>query len=266
MTFDLFLQEICPSLDLEWRKYRHRSARHHVDARMRELAIDGYGGYRDLIRTDGQEAALLPDLMRVTVSRFFREQKHWQTLKTDILPELIASKCGSGAIRIWSAGCCGGEEPFTMALLWLEYMLPLFPGCSMDILATDIDDASIERARLALYRRETLREVPAEVRRRWFNKVNALWRLDAKVTSLVRFEKKNLICDPPPLVMDLAFCRYLAFTYFRGDRLRTAIQRLWDSLCPGGILMIGQKETFPASAMELFEPLPGSEVFFRKKP
>ena len=197
MTFDQFLQEVCPSVDLEWRKYRRRSAKRHVDARLRELELDGYRAYRDFIRAHGEKrSALLPDLMRVTVSRFFREQKYWQDLKTRVLPELIPPACGAGAVRMWSAGCCGGEEPFTMALIWLEYLLPLFPCSSIDILGTDIDDASLERASMALYRRETLREVPDEVCRRWFYRMNALWHLDEKVKTLVRFEKRNLIFGP----------------------------------------------------------------------
>lgn len=265
MTFDRFLQEACPGLDLVWRKYRRRSARHRVDARLVELGLDGYDGYLERIRSDAQEAALLPDLMRVTVSRFFREQKQWLELKDRLLPGLIATISGVRPLRTWSAGCCGGEEPYTLALLWLEYIQPFHPGLSVEILATDIDEASLERARMALYRRETLREVPAEIRTRRFSPANALWRLDGKAKALVRFGKSNLVTDPPPSGMDLTLCRYLAFTYFKGERLRAAVLRLWESLRPGGVLMVGEKEVLPASAQEYFEPLPGNRLFYRKK-
>lgn len=265
MTFDRFLQEACPGLDLVWRKYRRRSARHRVDARLAELGLDAYDEYLERIRRDAREAVLLADLMRVTVSRFFREQSQWRYLKDHVLPVLTATRSGAGILRAWSAGCCGGEEPFTLALVWLEYLQPIYPALSIEILATDIDDASLERARSAIYRRETLREVPADIRARWFSPANDLWRLDRKATALVRFEKRNLVGDPPPLGMDLVLCRYLAFTYYTGERLRAAMRRLWESLLPGGVLMIGGKEVLPSSASELFEPLPGSRVFYRSR-
>jgi len=265
VTFYRFLQEACPGLDLEWRKYRRRSSRHRVDARLRELGFESYRNYLEHICTDAQEAALLPDLMRVTVSRFFRERKQWLELKDHVLPGLIATISGVRHLSIWSAGCCGGEEPFTLALVWQEYIQPLHPGLSVEILATDIDEAVLERASRGIYRWETLREVPVEIRTRRFSPVNTLWRVDGKATALVRFEKSNLVTDPPPSGMDLTLCRYLAFTYFKGERLRAAVLKLWGSLRPGGVLMVGEKETLPASAREIFEPLPGSRVFYRKK-
>lgn len=265
MSFDRFLQEVCPGLDLVWRKYRRRSAKHRVDARLGELGLDDYDDYTERIRSDAHEAALLADLMRITVSRFFREQNQWLYLKDHVLPCPIATISATTTLRAWSAGCCGGEEPFTLALVWLEYLQPLQPAMSIDILATDIDDASLERARSASYRRETLREIPADIRERWFSPVNTLWRLDGKAAALVRFEKSNLATDQPPLGMDLVLCRYLAFTYYQGERLQAVMRRLWKSLRPGGVLMIGEKEVLPVSARELFEPLPGSRVFYRRK-
>ena len=229
------------------------------------MGLASYRGYLELVRTDAREAALLPDLMRVTVSRYFREQKQWWALKDHIVPGLMAAISGEGTLRAWSAGCCGGEEPFTLAIVWLEYLLPLHPGRGMEVLATDIDDASLERARRAIYRWETLREVPADLRLRWFSLENTHWRLNEKAKSLVRFEKRNLVSDPPPLGMELALCRYLAFTYYKGRLLQTAVERLWESLRPGGILMVGEKESLPVSALELFESLPGSQVFYRRR-
>jgi len=264
VTFDRFLQEVCQGLDLEWRKYRRRSSRHRVDARLRELGLESYRDYLERIRTDAQAAALLPDLMRVTVSRFFRGQKHWLELKEYVLPGLIATVSGVRPLRIWSAGCCGGEEPFTLALLWLEYIQSLHPGLSVEIMATDIDEAVLERASRGIYRWETLREVPVEIRTRRFSPVNAQWRVDGEATALVRFEKRNLLTDQPPLGMDLTLCRYLAFTYFKGERLRVSLYRLWESLRPGGVLMVGEKEVLPASALDYFEPMPGNRVFFRR--
>src|SRR6266540_2749392 len=146
MTFDEFLREACADLDLAWRKYRRRSARHRLDERLRELGLDDYRAYLERLRTEPSEAAGLADLLRVTVSRFFRERGCWRDLTKIVLPALIAKR-QTGSLRIWSAGCCGGEEPYTVALAWLDYLQPLHPALEVEILATDIDETSLARAR-----------------------------------------------------------------------------------------------------------------------
>lgn len=265
MKFDAFLREVCPPLNLHWRKYRHRSARHRVDTRLKELSLRGYDNYLERVRTDPREAALLPDLMRVTVSRFFREKKAWDELREPILPGLVTESGSTGTVRAWSAGCCGGEEPFSLALLWLQCMAPIYPQNRLQIIATDIDPDSLERARTAVYRSESLRELPAEIRDRWFARMGHQWRLGEEPRSLVDFRQSNLLTDQPPQGMDLVLCRYLPFTYYCGERLGAAAQKLWDSLRPGGILMIGAKEALDSPALEYFQPLRGTAFFYRRR-
>ena len=264
LTFDQFLREICPALDLEWRKYRRRSAKHRIDARMKELSFTNYQDYLAYVRSSTEESERLPDLMRVTVTRFFREQKFWWSLRDDIFPALLATARGPRTIQAWSAGCCGGEEPFSLAVVWLEYLSPVHPEWQLHILGTDIDEASLERGRRARYRTETLREVPDEIRERWFYPDNNKeWRPDDALRSLVVFENRNLLTDSPPLDIDLALCRYLPFTYYKGQRLQAVVLKLWEALRPGGILMIGAKEDLPSPALELFEPVQRLRGFYR---
>src|SRR5512145_1916853 len=116
MTFDEFLKAACPPLDLEWRKYRRRATRHRVEARLRVLGLDGFAGYLERLRCDPAEAAGLADRMRVTVSRFFRERQLWDGLFQTVLPALLEERSSAEPLRFWSAGCCGGEEPYTLAL------------------------------------------------------------------------------------------------------------------------------------------------------
>jgi chemotaxis protein methyltransferase CheR len=213
VTFDSFLHEACPALDLAWRKYRRRSARHRVEARIRELGLENYGDYLQLLRSDAVEAAALSDLMRVTVTRFFREQKAWRALADIVLPQIMRESASARTLQAWSAGCCGGEEPFSLALCWLTYLQPSHPLWSLAILATDIDDASIMRANRALYSLGSLREVPHEIRDRRFSKADSRWLVDREARGLVTFQKRHLLLDPAPRDMDLVLCRYLVFTY-----------------------------------------------------
>jgi len=258
-TFDAFLRAACPPLDLDWRRYRRRSARHRVDARLRELQLDGYDAYLQRLQTNPAEAAELAERMRVTVSRFFRERECWECLITTVLPELLQQKAAEQALRVWSVGCGGGEEPYTLALLWREHFAPR----PLELLATDIDAAGLKRAAQARYGTGSLRELPPALLARHFRPEGGLWRLDPEVVAGVRFERRNFLHPPLPEGMDLVCCRYLAFTYYRGERLRRAARVLWQALRPGGALMLGRKEG-AETVGDLFAPWPGATSLSRK--
>lgn len=264
MTFDRFLQEAAPIEGLVWRKYRRRSARHRVERRIRELGLDSFAAYLDRLRADPTERSGLADLMRVTVSRFFREREQWRTLAETVLPELLTGKTAAEPLRAWSAGCCAGEEPYTLAMVWLERIAPFQPERAIEVIASDIDAASLERAGAARYGESSLREVPPETRARFFARERGLWSVADEVKRLVRLECRNVMNDPLPAGMDLVLCRYLVFTYYRGERLLAATHRLWEALRPGGVLMVGRKEQIPEAAA-WFEPWPGCGGFYRRK-
>lgn len=264
MRFDQFLKEACPPLDLEWRKYRRAAARRRVDQRLKELDLPDYAAYLERIRSDAAEAAGLAERMRVTLSRFYRERERWEVLRRTALPQILRGKAPDEPLRIWSAGCCGGEEPYTLALLWLEHFKEKDPDRPLEILATDIDTASLERARLGVYQPGSIREVPREILQRHFRRQGQDWHLDAQVKAMVRFARQDLMRTPPPRAMDLVCCRYLVFTYFGGRRRLRAARRLRQALHPAGALMIARKEDL-GTAEELFEPWPGAEGLYRRR-
>ena len=264
MRFDQFLKEACPPLDLEWRKYRRRAARHRVEKRMEELGLPDFAAYLEWLRCDAAEAAGLAERMRITVSRFFRERERWETLRQIVLPRILLEKEPDEALRIWSAGCCGGEEPYTLALLWLAHFHERHPGRPVEILGTDIDTISLERARLGIYEPGSVREIPRSLLHRYFRRENQLWYLDKRVKDMVRFAEWDLMHSPLPQEIDLVCCRYLVFTYYRGRRRLEAARRLWQALSPGGALIIARKEDIGTSA-ELFEPWPKADGVFRKR-
>lgn len=260
MDFDRFLKEAAPPLGLDWRKYRRRSARHRVEARMRGLGIADFSRYLELIRSDAAEAAALPDLMRVTVSRFFREHACWDALSRQVLPGMLRGRA-EGEFRVWSAGCCGGEEPYSLAIVWLENFSQDYPGISFGVMATDIDGESLSRARRGIYGKGSLREVPAAMIDKYFLQEKGLFRIRDEVRALVRFEERNLLSDPPPKGIDLLLCRYLAFTYYQGERLEAAAGRLKEALSPAGVLMAGLKEA--ANVPEGLARLKEGRCFYR---
>ena len=258
MKFDHFLQRICPELGLNWRKYRRKGARRGVLARMGELGLATFENYIDHIRLHSEEGDRLPDIMHITVTRFYRDGTCWEGL-ANILPELIVPERKP---RVLSAGCCGGEEPYTVAILWKELFEERFGP--IEILAVDMDGASLERAKKAIYDNFSLRELPDEWREKWFTSSGKRLRLSQEITRMVRFEQRHLFHDPLLEPFDLILCRYLFFTYFIGDLRFRAAHKLWEALNSGGALMIGEKEGVGIRELELFKPYPDVRCLYRK--
>jgi chemotaxis protein methyltransferase CheR len=266
VQFDAFLKRACPPRDLDWRKYRRRSARHRVLARMAELGLTRFEDYLDRLDRDAGEAAGLAELMAVTVSRFFREAPVWKALEERVLPRLLAASAGRRLLRAWSVGCAGGEEPYSLALLWHDRLQPRYPRRRLTILASDVDESSLERARLAIYGGSSLREIPLALREKWFAVHDDRRRLIPLLAARVRFLHHNFMEDPQPGTFDLVLVRYLPFTYYRGARRLEAAQRLWRALRPGGALMIGAKENLQAQEGHLFAPWPGTTAIYCRRP
>ena len=265
MDFDEFLREACHPLDLQWRKYRRRAARHRLRSRMSRLGIGEYAVYLSYLRAHPEESSAFADLMAVTVSRFFRERACWQRLAGEIIPAYLDARPPAGTFRAWSAGCCGGEEPFTLVILWKDLLAPSFPSLRLDVRATDIDGASLARASRGSYPGSSLREIPQPLRGRWFRQEGDLWVLHHEVRNSVKFEGSNLMTGKPPKKQDLVLCRYLVFTYYRGSRRLSAARKLASSMKGGGLLFIGRKEGLGPEEKELFEPLAAECGIFRRR-
>jgi chemotaxis methyl-accepting protein methylase len=242
IPFEAFLRETLPLLGFDPRPLRRRGIRRAIARRMGALRIQDFARYRDLALSYPSEAAALAGLLRVTVSRFFRNGPLWGRLAELVLPDLLARFPDACPLRAWSAGCASGEEPFSLAILWLGRMAPRFPGRRLEIVATDVDDACLARAAVARYAPGTLREVAADLRRFLAPIDPRLFEVAAEARSLVCFRRADLLADPPPPACHLILCRNLAFTYFVASRLAAALDRLAAALVPGGILLVGRTE------------------------
>jgi len=258
MKYDHFLQHICPGLGLNWRKYRRKGARRGVIVRMAKFALTSFEDYADYIRLHPEEGERLPDIMHITVTRFYRDRMCWEELAR-VLPELVAP---GRMFRVLSAGCCGGEEPYTMAIVWKELFEERFG--QVKIQAMDMDVPSLERARKAVYDKRSLRELPDAWREKWFTSSGRQLHLSREIIRMVRFTQGHLVHDPLSGPFDLILCRNVFFTYFTGDRRFRAAFKLWEALCPGGALMIGENEGLSPRELEIFKPWPTKRCFFRK--
>lgn len=199
---------------------------------------------------------------------FFRNGAQFAALRERILPDLIARRAGVRGLRLWSAGCATGEEPYSLAMTMTE-SLPFGEGWQISILATDINPQFLERAREALYGSWSFRETPDEVRERHFTAEGPRWRLRPELRRQVLFARLNLAEASYPAVangtvaLDLIFCRNVTI-YFDEATTRLVAERFYSALAPGGWLVVGHAEPH-AETYRRFEThnVPGA-VIYRK--
>lgn len=252
-----FLQWALPQLRLRWRGFRRvrRQVCRRLAARLRELGLTDLAAYRSYLASHPGEWAALDLLSRVTISRFYRDRHLFQALEEDVLPTLARAAADEGreTLHAWSAGCASGEEPYSLAIAWRFGVAPKFPSLELRILATDVDEAVLERARRARYEAGSVREVPPERLRQAFTEEDGALSLRPELIGAVSFTRHDLRAGAPGGPFDLVLCRNLAFTYYEEDLQRQVCDVFAACLRSGGALVLGAHETLPRAAGS-FEP------------
>lgn len=193
------------------------------------------------------EMDILVNSVTISETHFFRDTAQFNALYTHVIPRLIERKRSMRTMRIWSAGCASGEEPYSIAIM-LKELIPDIENWSITILGTDINTASLERARTGLYGNWAFREDRAnEMRPRYFQQVNNRFELSPEVRRMIQFNRLNLVepCYPSyetnTMSMDLIMCRNVTI-YFSEAVTRWVVDRFYDSLVDGGWLVVGHSE------------------------
>lgn len=280
------VREVVLAAGMRWEGYRRkwRSVWPAVRAALEEFGGGDPGSFLERLGRDAALRRALRPRLGITVSRFFRGRRSFETLARILAPDLPAT----GEIKAWSAGCACGEEPYTLAIVWQERIRPARPRLILRVLATDISEECLERARRGLYPASALRNVSLELRERYFERDPSGYRFRQPGGVAVEFQRADLLEDPPPAGCGVALCRNLAFTYFGPEGQETAWKALARALLPGGILVIGERESLPAAALRrpagaressaaesavretreggagAFDPVPGDRTVYRR--
>lgn len=250
-----FLQWALPQLDMRWpgfRKVRKQVCK-RVDARMRDLHLANVEEYKAYLQNHADEWLRLDALCRITISRFYRDQGVYATLGQSALPALAqqALERGDTRLRVWSAGCGSGEEPYTLAILWLMELQSWFPDTSIDIVATDSDPIMMRRARDARYTFGSLKNLPQNWRDRAFDLEGDTYCLKSEYKRCVTLLEQDIRQEQPEGLFDLVFCRNLVFTYFDEALQLKLLRRIVGAMHDGAALVLGIHEKLPETA----EPL-----------
>lgn len=221
----------------------HQRLLEHGLAQRLRVTGDNLSAYRRRIAADRAELRYLSELLLNHETMFFRNVPHFQALRTVLLPELHQRKPAGAPIRIWSAGCATGEEPYSLAITALEAIgQPL--GRPVEIWATDLSWPALQKARQGLYRGRSLQNVPPELLQQHFSLDDGVYAPNTAARALVRFEQLNLLEPFPPEAqnIDIIFCQNVTI-YFQLKTCQALIARFYDCLPDGGMLFLGFSET-----------------------
>jgi chemotaxis protein methyltransferase CheR len=216
--------------------------------RLRELGLQSYGDYFEVVVEDEAERIRMLDAICTNETHFFREPKHFEFLSERVLPAWRAEADeGRRArrIRVWSAACSTGEEPYTLAMV----LLSSFPsGWDLEVLASDLSTKVLDRAAAGVWPLEKSKEIPDEHLKafmlRGYGAQEGLMKAGPEIRGLVKFARVNLVGDdwPSGPPFDLVFCRNVLI-YFERQAKISVVERLVDRLDPRGYLFLGHAES-----------------------
>jgi len=257
--FEAFRRRAYQLTGLDLTSYKAPQMHRRLSSLLVRLQIKSFAEYGRVLESDAQRRQEFKDYVTINVSEFFRDVDRFTDLERRVLPALLE---GGAALRIWSAGCSMGAEPYSMAIILRE----LAPGRAHSILATDVDRTILDRAQAGGgYLPSDLRNTSPERLARWFvDGRDNKYAIAPAVRPMIRWETHDLLRDPFPAgPFDLIACRNVVI-YFTEDAKDRIYQGFVRSLRPGGVLFVGGTEAIMRpQAVGLSVLGPG---FYRKEP
>jgi chemotaxis protein methyltransferase CheR len=247
-------------LGVDLAAYKDKCVERRLAVRLRARRCRSLAEYLGVLTADEAEVSRFLAALTINVTEFFRNPGCFERIREVCLPRLFGREEGAARrpatrpIRVWSVGCASGEEPYSLAVVFREYMEqhPAARRIRVEITGTDLDGEMIGRAQGGVYEEARLREVSQERRARWFRREGAGWSVAPEIRSMVRFEAADAFRTEPAELQDLIVCRNMLI-YLTREQQETIFTAFHRTLAPGGFLVLGKAEILIPSARRLFE-------------
>lgn len=259
------LEKVREERGFDMAQYRPRYVERRLSSRLHVLGLHTYRQYAAYLDAHPDEYAKLLDTLTINVTQFFRDPTVFELFREDILPALIKDKAArhQRMIRVWSAGCATGQEPYSLAMSFLAAMGPKADDFLLTILGTDLDRKALAVASRAEYDIAILDQIPVADQQRSVDVYGGHFRIKPEVRRHCKFEYLNLFEDRPVHVVDVIFCRNV-FIYFNREEQERVLGVFWSALARGGYLVLGRSERMGAPVSREFELVSGRERIYRK--
>ena len=211
-----------------------------INVRMNVLHIRTGSEYANLLENEPDEINSLYDSLSINVTKFFRNKHVWKTFSTNIIPKLQNSPKTNNIIRIWSAGCATGEEPYSLAIMLNEALKNT--NYKIKIIATDINSKLLEDAKKGVYSFNTLQNLDSNLIKNYFTKVEKNeYKVNQKIKDLVSFQLGDIVTHPLSY-LDVIFCRNLLI-YYSKDSQNLILKKFYQVLKENRFLVLGMDES-----------------------
>jgi chemotaxis protein methyltransferase CheR len=253
--FAQFIVNIKRATSIDLSQYKENQMRRRLTTLRSKHGFPTFEAYFQALTSEAKLKNEFLDRMTINVSEFWRNPTRWQVLKDKLLPSLIKDV---GRPSIWSAACSTGEEPYTIAMI-LDSLNVLD---KTTLLATDIDEGVLAKAKEGVYLERSLRDVPSDFQAKYFTESSGAYRVSDRLKKAVHFQKQNLLLDNFGEKYDLIVCRNVMI-YFTEDAKHLLYGKFARALKPGGILFVGSTEQIFSPGQYGLEP--ADTFFYRRK-
>lgn len=243
--------------------YKQAHLKRRLAVRLRANNSESYKDYAMTLLNNDNEPEKLKEALTVNVTELFRNPETFEAFYNVGLPELIKTKGDNMTIKVWSAGCSNGEEPYSIAIMLLEFLGYRANKYNISILGTDIDDDSLRNAECGVYKPKQLEKISKERLDRFFIKQGDEYAVADDVRKIVNFKHHDIISGTRMYGFDIIFCRNVTI-YFDKNLQEELYMKFYDSLNEGGYFLMGKTETLIGKTGGLFKPVDIKERIYRK--
>jgi len=242
--------------------YKPSYLQRRIMVRLRANQIGSYQEYYRFLKKNPEEYKKLLDALTINVTGFFRDSDVYEAIREEIIPEILKSCQEKRNIRIWSAGCATGEEPYSIAMLMTEVLGAKTTENLVNIYATDIDERSMEGAKAGKYTSEKIESLPNDLIQKYFD-FDQQWQVADELKKLIKFKRLDLLSDKGIKPCDVVFCRNVMIYLNREDQQKV-LSVFYESIRPGGYLVLGKTEVMAFGFSDRFKCVDTRAHIYRK--
>lgn len=232
--YEVFKKDFYKLTGINLNYYKEKQMKRRLTSLLKRNNFSDFDDYLIGIKKNNKLLDELLNYLTINVSEFFRNPAQWHTLEKDIIPKLIHN---NGKIKVWSSACSTGEEPYSLVMLLTNF----FPLKEINVLATDIDESAIQKAKIGVYDEKSLKNVPIDFKKRFFVKIGNTYKINDEIKQCVTFKKLNLLDDDFPKGFHLILCRNVMI-YFTEEAKTKLYKKFHEALTDDGVFFVGNTE------------------------
>lgn len=253
--YEMFKKNVNNLINIDLNYYKEKQMKRRISSLISRNKYKDFDDYFEALKKDEELLEQFINYLTINVSEFYRNLSQWEVLEKEIIPNLL--KGGKRNLKVWSSACSTGEEPYSLVMILSNF----FPLKDIRVLATDIDEEAMNKAKQGLYSEKSLKNIPREFKEKYFEKIKGSFKISDEIKQCVEFKKMDLLKDPFPSNIDLITCRNVMI-YFTEDAKELLYSKFYKSMSDEGVLFVGSTEQI---IMPEKYNLKSAQTFFYKK-